>query len=77
MPVQRRDQYSLNEPGVPAPLRPQMHGVWRGIMPLRHQSATSPRRNGPKASVLNLERDRRENIRKSFQAKKPANGWPK
>jgi hypothetical protein len=32
---------------------------------------------GPKAEVLKLEGDWRENIRKSFQAKKPATGWPK
>jgi len=32
---------------------------------------------GPKAEVLKLEGDWRDNIRKSFQAKKPVTGWPK
>ena len=34
-------------------------------------------KRGPKPEVLKLEGDWRENIRKSFQAKKPASGWPK
>jgi len=32
---------------------------------------------GPKTEVLKLEGDWRDNIRKSFKAKKPASGWPK
>jgi hypothetical protein len=34
-------------------------------------------KTGPKPEVLKLEGDWRDNIRKSFQAKKPASGWPK
>lgn len=34
-------------------------------------------KTGPKPEVLKLEGDWRENIRKSFQAKKPPGGWPK
>lgn len=32
---------------------------------------------GPKPEVLKLEGDWIDNIRKSFQKKKPAGGWPK
>jgi hypothetical protein len=40
-------------------------------------AAKSRVKPGPKAEVLKLEGDWRENIRKSFQAVKPAKGWPK
>jgi hypothetical protein len=40
-------------------------------------SAKKKAKPGPKAEVLKLEGDWRENIRKSFRAKKPATGWPK
>jgi hypothetical protein len=32
---------------------------------------------GPKPEVVKIEGDWREAIKKSLQAKKPANGWPK
>jgi hypothetical protein len=38
---------------------------------------TKKAKTGPKPEVLKLEGDWRENIRKSFQAVKPAKGWPK
>jgi hypothetical protein len=34
-------------------------------------------KTGPKPEVLKLEGDWRNNIKKSFQAVKPAKGWPK
>jgi len=41
------------------------------------KSAKKKAKPGPKAEVLKLEGDWRENIKKSFQAVKSAKGWPK
>ena len=48
---------------------------------LRMTKAMTPAKKkakpGPKAGLLKLEGDWRENIHNSFQAEKPATGWPK
>jgi hypothetical protein len=55
----------------------------RGIIPRMARKSNKTKRptkkakTGPKPEVLKLEGDWRENIRKSFQAVKPAKGWPK
>jgi hypothetical protein len=46
-------------------------------MPKKPPKKPAKAKPGPKSEVLKLEGDWRENIRKSFQAKKPATGWPK
>jgi hypothetical protein len=35
------------------------------------------KKRGPEAETLRLNGDWRELIKKSFQKKRPANGWPK
>jgi hypothetical protein len=37
----------------------------------------SKAKTGPKPEVLKLEGNWKDNIKKSFQAVKPAKGWPK
>ena len=34
-------------------------------------------KHGPKPDVLKIDGDWQEAVRRSFQAKKPAGGWPK